>query len=101
MNVRVDETGKKRDIAEIEELRGSGMLDAGTDFNDAVALNKHLAGGNDFAGFDVEQPRGVENDGLGSVRLRQDRGSKREHERRKEKLPGKAFAHAVNDSSST
>jgi len=47
------------------------MLDGGTNFEDAIALNEDFTRRDDLARFDVEEARGVENGQCGRVRLRE------------------------------
>ena len=68
MDVGVDQAGQQGAVAEIDDFGAGGMRDGGADFGDAVALDEDFAGRNDFAGFDFEEARGVEDDGvIGSV----------------------------------
>src|SRR5215475_13627286 len=55
VDVGVNEAGEKRDIAEIESLRGGRMFDRGANFDDAVAADQDFAGRKNFAGFDLEE----------------------------------------------
>ena len=76
MHMRIDQARQQRGVAEIDDLRAGGMCHRGTDGADAVALNQNLAGCGDVAGLDVEQARGVENDGgLAAERTSEARGN--------------------------
>jgi hypothetical protein len=55
------------------------MPDGGGDFDDFFSFNENFAGGSDFAGFDVQQPRGVQDDGVRG-RLREGQGQGGENE---------------------
>ncbi len=64
MDVGVDQAGHQRRVAEIDGLRPGGMGDGGAGGNDLLSFNQDLSGGNDAAAFDIEQARGMENDGV-------------------------------------
>jgi len=82
VDVGVDEAGEERGVAEIDDLGGGGMRNRGANFNDAFALDENFAGSDDFAGFDVEEAGGVENDGLWGVGLRKRRRRKEQQKKR-------------------
>lgn len=63
MDVRVDQTGHKSPISEIDDLRIGRMFYRGPDFGDAIAFDENLARFDDLPGFDIEHTRGVEHDG--------------------------------------
>ncbi len=63
MNVRVDEAGHQRRVAEIDDLGALWMVDGAADCADAVAFDEYFAGLQQVAGVDLEQARGVEHDG--------------------------------------
>ena len=65
----VDKARHESRIAEVDGFRAGGMRDMGADFGDAFALDEYFAWGEDFAGLDVEEAGGVEDDWL-SRRLR-------------------------------
>ena len=64
MDVSVDQAGQERGVAQIDDFGSLLMLYRGADFDDAFVLNKHFAGRDDFAAFDVEEARGMEDDGM-------------------------------------
>jgi hypothetical protein len=63
MNVDVDEAGKKSGVAEVDDLRGLGMLNGFANGANAFAFDKDFAGLEDSAGVNLKQARRVENDG--------------------------------------
>ncbi len=77
MNVCVDQTGKKRGVAEVDGFGSGGMVYGGPGGGDLVALDEYLAGCDHLPGFDVEQAGGVED---GGVRLRGRDGGDQEGE---------------------
>jgi hypothetical protein len=62
VDVRVDKAGKKRGIAEVNDLSAGGARNFRADFDYGIARDQDFAGGRDVAGFDVEQARSVEDD---------------------------------------
>jgi hypothetical protein len=62
VDVRVDKAGKKRGVAEFNNFGAGGARDFRADFDYRFARDQNFAGGGDFAGFDVEQSRRVEDD---------------------------------------
>ena len=68
VDVRVDEAGQQGGVAEVDDFRAGWACDFGADFGDGVALDQDFAGSDHFAGFDVEQARGVKNDGVRGLR---------------------------------
>jgi len=74
MDVDVDQAGKQRGVAEVNDLGTLRMLDDGADFDDAIALHENFSGRDNFAGIDFEKTRGVEHDGsLRRCALRKER----------------------------
>jgi hypothetical protein len=77
--VGVDEAGEQSSVTEIDEFGGVRVIHFCADFYDEAALDQDFAGGGGAAGFDVEQARGVKDDGarrgLGLVCLRSNCGS--------------------------
>ena len=63
MDVSVDQAGEQGAVAEVDNIGSGGMLDRGSDLEDAVALNQNFGGRDDLAGLHAEQTGGVENDG--------------------------------------
>ena len=63
----VDKARHESRIAEVDSFRAGGMRDVRADFGDAFALYENFAWGEDFAGLDVEEAGGVENDGFGGL----------------------------------
>ena len=100
MDMRVDEAGEESDVTEIEDLRGSGMLDALSNFDDSVRLNQNFAGGNDFACLDVEETCGVENDGSGRGGLGESGVGEEKSKGQENANADESCAHGGNDSSS-
>jgi hypothetical protein len=70
MDVHVDQARKQRGIAEVDDLCTLRMIDRSADGADAVAFDQDFAGLKECARVDLEQSRGVENDGRGSRCLR-------------------------------
>ena len=70
VDVGVDEAGEQSSVTEIDEFRGMRVIHFCADFYDEAALDQDFAGGGGAAGFDVEQARGVEDDGAWSWRGR-------------------------------
>ena len=68
VNVGVDEAGEEGGVAEVEDFGVRGPRNFCADFFDEVAVDENFAGGSDAAGFDVEQARGVEDEGTGRRR---------------------------------
>ncbi len=97
MDVRVDQAGEQRGVAEIDDLRAGGMVDGGADGGDAVALDQDLAGRDDCSGFDIEQTRGVQDARV--RRLSSERGSAEDQER--DCAGHEADVPAVREASST
>ena len=67
MHVRIDKTGHQRGVAEVDHHRARWMADVLAGLNDLVAGDEHLTGRDDLARSDIEQPRGVQNSGAGSL----------------------------------
>ncbi len=63
MDVRVDQAGKQSGITEVDYLSASWAGNFGAGFFDEIAFNENFARGDDLAGVDFEEARGVENDG--------------------------------------
>lgn len=61
MDVRVDEAGHQRGVAEIDDRSAIGMRDVLAGFADVVADDENLAWGVDLAGGDVEDAGRVQN----------------------------------------
>ena len=80
MHVGVDQAGQQRGVAEIDDLRAGGMRDGRADGGDAIALDQDFAGRRDVAGFDVEQARGMQDDGARGLRGRENRRRSEERE---------------------
>ena len=92
----VDQAGKQRGVAQIDNLRACGMVHRRADCGDAIALNQNFAGCGDVAGFDVQYARGMEHDlGLG-LRRKSSGGDEQQ-----EGSVHKACVPAVRDASST
>ena len=72
MHVRVDEAGEQRGVAEVDDLGAGRMVDRGADGADAVTFDEDFAGPEQRAGIDLEQARGVEDDGRGGNLRRAD-----------------------------
>ncbi len=68
VDVGVDQAGEQGGVAEVDDFGVRRARDFRADFVDAVALDEDFAGSGDAAGFDVEQARGVEDDGVGRRR---------------------------------
>jgi hypothetical protein len=64
MNMSVDESRKKRLIAQIDELGVSGMLHRRSGFDDPFSLNKNFARRQELAAFDFEQSRRMQDNGM-------------------------------------
>ena len=61
MNVSIDEAWQESGVAEVHDFSALRMLHGGTDFDDAVALDKDFSRRDYFAGFNLEEARGVQN----------------------------------------
>jgi hypothetical protein len=70
MNMGVDESGHECAITQIDDLGSGGMFYGGTDLDDAISLNKNFAWLDQLPGLDIEQPCGMQHDGM----RRNDRG---------------------------
>jgi hypothetical protein len=77
VHVGVDEAGKQRGVAEVDDSGALRMVYRFADGADAVALDENLAGLEECASVDLEQAGGVEDDGDGSSgrRFLRERGS--------------------------
>jgi hypothetical protein len=64
MHVGVDQAGHQGRVAEIDGLSSRRMGDGGAGGNDLVCFNQDLSGGEHAAALDIEQARGMENDGV-------------------------------------
>ncbi len=64
MDVGVDQSGHQRGIAKIDGLRSSRVSYRGAGGDNLLPFDQDFSGGKDAAGFDVEQARGMENDGM-------------------------------------
>ena len=64
MHVGVDQAGHQRRVAQIDGLRSGGMGDGRAGGNDLLSFDQDLPGGKHAAAFDIEQARGMENDGV-------------------------------------
>ena len=65
MDMRVDEAGEQRGVAEVDEADSLRMLDRRADSTDALALDEDLAGLEQGSGVDLQKAGGVEHDGRG------------------------------------
>jgi hypothetical protein len=63
MHVGVDQAGEQRDVAEVDDFGALRMVDRCADGANAVAFDQDFAGLEEGAGVDLEQARGVEDDG--------------------------------------
>ena len=54
MDVRVNQAGHERDVAEVNYFRAARMRDGCANFGDARSLDKNFAGRDNFAGLDIE-----------------------------------------------
>lgn len=70
MDVGIDESGHKRDVAEIKKFGVLRMFYGGTEFGDAIILDEDFTRSDEFAGFDLEKAGGVKNDGVFGRRRR-------------------------------
>ena len=62
MDVRIDEAGHERGVAQLDSLRARGMRDARPGRHYAVSLNQNLPGRIDPARADIENARRPQND---------------------------------------
>ena len=62
--MRVDQAGKQSAVAEVDHFGIGRPGNRTANFDDALALNQHFAGCDHMPGFDVEQARGVQDDGV-------------------------------------
>ena len=65
VHMGVNEAGKQRGVAEVDDLGALRVVNQCGDGANAIALDKNLAGPEERAGIDLEQAGGVENDGRG------------------------------------
>jgi hypothetical protein len=63
VDVGVYEAGEQGSVTEIDEFGGVRVIHFCADFYDEAALDQDFAGSGHAAGFDVEQARGVKDDG--------------------------------------
>jgi hypothetical protein len=63
MHVRVDQAGHQGAVPEIDDFRARGMFHTRSHLGDAVALNQDFAWLDDLPGFDIQQPRGMQDHG--------------------------------------
>ncbi len=71
MHVGVDQAGHQGGVAQIDGLGSGGMGDGGAGGNDLLSFDQDLSGDKHAAALDIEQARGMENDGVrgcGSLR---------------------------------
>jgi hypothetical protein len=64
MDVRVDEAGEERRVAEVDDARVCGVVNGCADGVNAVALDKNFAGLEESAGVNLEEACGMKHDGL-------------------------------------
>jgi hypothetical protein len=65
MDVGIDQAGKQGAVAEVDDSGALGMIDRGADGANAIAFDKNFAGPEQGSGINLEQARGVEDDGRG------------------------------------
>ena len=65
MDVRIDQPGKQRAIAQVDHLRTSRMLDRRSDLDDAFALHQDFSRRNHATSFNVQQARRVQHNRTG------------------------------------
>jgi hypothetical protein len=63
MNMRVNEAGKKGDIAQVEDFSVWRMGDRYADRLDAFPIDQHFRGVKEIAGVDLEKPVSAQYDG--------------------------------------
>ena len=63
MHMGVDQAGKQRCVAEVDDPGALRMVDRAADGADAVALDENFAGLEEGSGVHLEQARGVKDDG--------------------------------------
>jgi hypothetical protein len=63
MDVGVDEAGEQRGVAEVDDLGVLRVVDRCADGSNAIALHEDFARLEQRAGIDLEQARGVQDDG--------------------------------------
>jgi hypothetical protein len=64
MDVRVDEAGEERRVAEVDDARVCRVVNGCADGANAVALDKNFAGLEESAGVNLEEACGMKHDGL-------------------------------------
>jgi hypothetical protein len=62
VDVRVDKTGKKSGVTEVNDFGSGRAGDFRSDFGNGIARDQDFARSCDAAGFDVEKARSVEDD---------------------------------------
>jgi hypothetical protein len=70
MDMRVDEAGEQRGVAEVDNLCVLRMIDGSSNGANAVAFNEDFAGAENRASVNLQKARGMENDGRGGWLLR-------------------------------
>jgi hypothetical protein len=76
MDVGIDQPGEQRGVAEVDDSGALGMIHRGGDGANAIPFDQYFAGLEQGSGIDLEQARGVEDDGRGGRLLRVGYGSK-------------------------
>jgi hypothetical protein len=59
VDVRVDQAGQERCVAEVDNLRSGRMLYGRANLYDALAPDRHFAGSDDLSGVDLKKSRRV------------------------------------------
>ena len=63
VNVRVNESRQQRAGAQVDGFGAGWMSNGSPGFHDAAVAHQHLSGRDDAAGFDVDQPGGMQHNG--------------------------------------
>jgi hypothetical protein len=64
VDVRVDQSGHQRNVAEVDYFRTSRMRDGRAGFGNTFTLDEYFARRDNPPCFDIEQARGVKNRGV-------------------------------------
>ena len=60
----INQARQQRRVAQVDDLGSLWMFDGRTNFHDAILLHQHFAGSDYFPVLDIEEARGVQNDGV-------------------------------------
>jgi len=66
--VRINQAGHQGAVAKVDNLGSRGMTDSASHLRDFVAPDQYLTGSDDAAVLNIEQPRGVQDNRMWSLR---------------------------------